>query len=129
MESITGTSDPATPSPEALVALLAERINAADIDALLALYEPTAVFEHQPGAVAEGHTAIRAVFTSLLALRPRMTTRIVQVLCTGDLALVVSDWELTGTLPGGGELRRGGRSSDVVRRQPDGGWLVLIDRP
>ena len=65
----------------------------------------------------------------LLALRPTMVANVVQVLETDDVALVVNEWNLTGTGPDGGEVRQGGRSADVVRRQSDGSWLVLVDKP
>jgi ketosteroid isomerase-like protein len=52
-----------------------------------------------------------------------------QVLEAGDVALVVNDWTMAGTAPDGTPVVRDGRSADVLRRQPDGSWKVLIDRP
>ena len=52
-----------------------------------------------------------------------------QVLVAGDVALVVNDWVLTGAAPDGSAVRQTGRSADVVRKQPDGRWLVVIDKP
>ena len=73
----------------------------------------------------------RAVTPSaeLLALRPRLDVTPVQVLRADDIALVVNDWTMTGTGPDGSPVRQGGRSADVVRRQTDGTWLVLVDKP
>jgi ketosteroid isomerase-like protein len=42
---------------------------------------------------------------------------------------VINEWTMTGTAPDGSEVRQGGLSDDVVRRQPNGTWLVLIDHP
>jgi uncharacterized protein (TIGR02246 family) len=121
---------PTTPStPEELMGAFADRLNAGDLDGLVALYEPEAVFEAQPGVLARDHAAIRAALEQLLALRPTITADVAQVLTSGDIALVVNEWSLTGTAPGGGEVRQGGRSADVVRRQPDGRWLVVVDKP
>jgi len=47
----------------------------------------------------------------------------------GDIGLVSNSWEMTGTAPDGSEATDAGLSADVVRRQPDGSWLVLIDQP
>jgi ketosteroid isomerase-like protein len=58
-----------------------------------------------------------------------MVAETVEVLRADDVALVVNEWTMTGTAPDGSEVRQGGRSSDVVRRQPSGGWLVLVDKP
>jgi uncharacterized protein (TIGR02246 family) len=106
-----------------------DRVHAGDLDGLVALYEPLAVFEPRPGVVVYGRDAIREALAGLLALRPRMVARVVQVLEADDVALVVNKWNLTGTAPDGSEVRQGGRSADVVRRQTDGSWLVLVDKP
>ena len=65
----------------------------------------------------------------LLRSRPTITATVEQVLEGGDIALVVNAWAMTATAPDGSVLRRDGRSTDVVRRQPDGTWLVAIDKP
>ena len=106
-----------------------DRVHAGDLDGLVALYEPLAVFEPRPGVVVRGRDAIREALGALLALRPRMVARVVQVLEADDVALVVNEWNLTGIAPDGSEVHQGGRSADVVRRQPDGSWLVLVDKP
>jgi uncharacterized protein (TIGR02246 family) len=123
-ESVIDTS-----TPEALMRTFTDRVHAGDLDGLVALYEPAAVFEPRPGVVAEGRKAIRQALAELLALGPRMIAETVQVLRADDVALVVNEWTMTGTTPDGTEVRQGGRSADVVRRQPDGGWLVLVDKP
>jgi ketosteroid isomerase-like protein len=41
----------------------------------------------------------------------------------------VNAWKLTGTRPDGQAIALEGLSSDVVRQQPDGRWLVIIDDP
>jgi uncharacterized protein (TIGR02246 family) len=118
-----------TTTPEALMRTFTDRVHAGDLDGLVALYEPAAVFEPQPGAVVEGRHAIRQALAELLALRPAMVAETVEVLQADDVALVINEWTMTGTAPDGTEVRQGGRSSDVVRRQPSGAWLVLIDKP
>ena len=118
-----------TSTPEALMRAFTERVHARDLDGLVALYEPSAVFEPQPGVVVRGRAAIRQALADLLALRPTMVAKIVQVLQADEVALVVNEWNLTGTGPDGNEVRQGGRSADVVRRQRDGSWLVLVDKP
>src|SRR5918996_5521182 len=113
-----------TSTPAALMRSFTERVRAGDIDGLVALYEPVAVFEPRPGVVVEGREAIRSALAELVALRPKMVAETVQVLQADDVALVVNEWTMTGTAPDGTEVRQGGRSADVVRRQPGGSWLV-----
>jgi uncharacterized protein (TIGR02246 family) len=118
-----------TTTPEALMRTFTDRVHAGDLDGLVALYEPAAVFEPQPGVVVEGHEAIRQALAELLALRPTMVAETVEVLQADDVALVINEWTMTGAAPDGTEVRQAGRSADVVRRQPSGTWLVLIDKP
>ena len=125
----TATPEIDTTTPEALMQSFAACVHAGDLDRLVALYEPSAVFEPRPGVVVEGRDAIGGALAGMLALRPRMEVTPVQVLRADDIALVVNDWAMTGTAPDGSVVRQGGRSADVVRRQTDGTWLVLVDKP
>ncbi len=52
------TNDIDLSTPEALMRAFADRLNAGHLDGLVALYEPTAVFEPQPGVVVRGHAGI-----------------------------------------------------------------------
>ena len=65
----------------------------------------------------------------LLALRPVLTSHVERGPGRDDIALVVNDWSMVGTAPDGTEVTQSGRSADVVRRQPDGRWLVVVDKP
>ncbi len=76
-----------------------------------------------------GTVAIRDALGQLLALSPRMETRITGVHVAADIALVVVEWTLRGTAPDGSVVSQGGKSADVLRRQADGTWRVLIDHP
>jgi uncharacterized protein (TIGR02246 family) len=126
---MTETTPIDTGDPEALMRTFTACVHARDLDALVGLYEPGAVFEPQPGVVVEGRDAIRAALAELLALRPAMTATTVQVLRSGDIALVVNEWSMTGTTADDVEVRQQGRSADVLRRQADGRWLVVVDKP
>ena len=104
--------------PEDLSRLFVERANAADVDGLVALYEPDAVLAFPPGQVTTGSHAIRQAYERLPADRPRFTAGEQQpALRHGDLAL-------TST-----RLVGGGATVEVARRQPDGTWLWVIDQP
>jgi uncharacterized protein (TIGR02246 family) len=117
-------------SPEHLMSLFAERAAAGDVDGLLALYEPDAVFEPQPGISLRGPAEIRAALDGFAAMRPRIEyTGAVGVVVVDDIALVSNTWTMTAQLPDGGSHRDGGVSADVLRRQDDGSWLILIDQP
>jgi uncharacterized protein (TIGR02246 family) len=125
----TGALAEAT-TPQRLMELFSRRAAAGDLDGLVELYEPDAVFEPAPGVTCAGHDAIRAALAELLVIEPRISyAGEPGVLETGDVALVSNDWMMTGTAPDGTTVRQGGISADLVRRRADGTWRVLIDQP
>jgi uncharacterized protein (TIGR02246 family) len=116
-------------SPEETVQLFAQYLNSGDLDGALTLYEPGASFLPEPGTVVSGLDAIRAALQGFFALRPVLAGDIQRVVRADDTALVVNAWKLSGTLPDGTAVQQNGTSADVLRRQPDGQWLLLIDDP
>ena len=105
--------------PEDLTRLFVERANAGDVEGLAELYEPDAVLAFPPGSRTVGREAIRAVFEQMLARTPHFEPEpALPTVRNGDLAV-------TSTRPAD---NTGGRVQ-VVRRQPDGNWLRVIDRP
>jgi uncharacterized protein (TIGR02246 family) len=106
--------------PEDLTRLFVARANDGDVDGLAALYADDAVLAYPPGSSTVGREAIRAVLEGMLehAPRPFPLESPLPTVRYGDLALC-STRSADGT---------GGRVQ-VARRQPDGTWLRIIDRP
>ncbi|AEW99037.1 YybH family protein [Streptantibioticus cattleyicolor] len=107
-------------TPEDLARLFVERANARDAEGLAELYAPDAVLAYPPGSATVGREAIRAVCERMLehTTLPFQIEEPLPTVCYGDLAL-------TSTRPADGT---GGRVQ-VARRQPDGTWLRIMDRP
>ena len=105
-------------TPEDLARFLVERVNAGDLEGVVALYEADAVLALPDGGVAAGREAIRSFYAALLAGRPTFRP--------GPQwpALVSGDLALTST-----RLLAGGATAEVARRQPDGSWRWVLDRP
>jgi uncharacterized protein (TIGR02246 family) len=120
---------PTTLVPDDLARRFAERVNAADLDGVLRLYEPTATFVAPDGSHAIGHAEIRRMLSEMLIAEPRITDVVgVESVFAGDLALMTNRWRMTfGALEGTPAMA--GSSVEVARRQDDGGWLYAIDRP
>ena len=116
-------------TPEQVQPLFEEAFNAGDIDALMTLYEPGASIEPEPGQLVEGADGVREVLKSFLALKGAFTFETKKVVQTGDLALLHGHWTLAGTGPDGSPVNLSGNTTEVVRRQPDGSWLYVIDLP
>ncbi|HEY7137548.1 MAG TPA: nuclear transport factor 2 family protein [Acidimicrobiia bacterium] len=106
-------------TPEDLTRLFVERANAGDAGGLAELYEPDAVLAYPLGELTVGRGAIRELFEKMLASRPHFEPEpSLPTARTGDLAL-------TSTPP----KDDAGARAQVVRRQPDGTWLRVIDQP
>jgi uncharacterized protein (TIGR02246 family) len=117
-------------SPTMLMELFAARAATGDTAGLLALYEPGGVFEPAAGTILRGSDEIAPALSELTAMRPVIEyDGEPAVVIADDIALVSNAWTMTVTLPDGSLFRQGGVSADVLRRQPDGTWLVLIDQP
>jgi ketosteroid isomerase-like protein len=105
--------------PEDLTRLFVERANDRDAAGIAALYEETAVMAYPPGSQTVGREAIRALWEKVLAHAPHFEQEPpLPTLINGDIAL-------TSTPPTDGA----GARAQVVRRQPDGSWLRLLDQP
>lgn len=105
--------------PEDITRLFVERSNAGDAAGVAALYEEGAVLAYPPGELTVGRPAIQALWEKVLAHRPRFEQE-------PPLPTLTSDGiALTATPPKDGA----GARAQVVRRQPDGSWLRLLDQP
>jgi len=105
--------------PEDITRLFVERASAGDAEGLAALYEPGAVLAYPPGSEVTGRPAILEACRKLVAAGVRFEHE--EPLPT----VRFEDLALTSTRAADGP---GGRVQ-VVRRQADGSWLRIIDRP
>lgn len=105
--------------PEDITRLIVERMNAGDAEGVAALYAPDAVMAFPPGETTTGREAIQAVYAQMIEKgvhfqpeEPLPTLRL------GDLALTAT--------PAGDKA---GARAQVARREPDGSWVRVLDRP
>ena len=113
------TSRATAKQPEDLTRLFVERANDGDAEGLALLYEEDAVMAYPPGQTTVGRAAIQALWEEVLSHRPHFEQESpLPTLRSGDIAL-------TSTPP----QDQSGARAQVVRRQPDGTWLRLLDQP
>ena len=105
--------------PAAWVRRFEKHLAAGDLDAAVDLYETDARLVNADGEILAGRAAIRAVLADLIRARICLHGRVEREVCVGDVALLYTDWE-------------GGRSSraiELLRRQPDGSWRLIVGDP
>lgn len=117
------------PGPLDVVAQLVTAMNACDLESALPLFEPEASFVMKPGVVVQGIAGIRQALGGFMALKPTLAIETQQVVQAGDVAQYCARWSMKGIDPTGTTVQLGGRSSSILRRQPDGRWLFLVDNP
>jgi hypothetical protein len=96
-----------------------DRERASKPEGLAGLYEADAVVAFPSGQMTVGRAAIRAPYEQMLAAKPQF--RLEKPLPT----LRIGDIALTSTPA----LDEAGARAQVVRRQADGTWLRVLDRP
>ena len=116
-------------TPEDLDRQFAEALNAGKLDALVALYEPQATLMPSPGKLVTGTAAIREALGQFVAGKPKMSLTPKVVAQSGDIAVLTAKWDLSMAGPDGKPANMTGQSAEVVRKQPDGRWLFVIDLP
>jgi ketosteroid isomerase-like protein len=106
-------------TPEQLTRLVVQRVNAGDAEGVAELYEPEAVVAFPPGQTTVGRDAIRAMYQQLIDTAPEFKPEDpLPTIDFGELALTATH-----------ARDEAGARAQVVRRQSDGSWLRLLDRP
>jgi ketosteroid isomerase-like protein len=98
-------------------------VNAGDVDAALALYETDCAFvAPDSAATIVGREGIRPALVGLVDHKVRMHGRVIKTVVAGDIALLYTDWDGSAAAPPH-------RAVEVLQRQPDGNWKLVIGDP
>ena len=116
-------------SPLNVITRLITAMNTRDLETAMTLFEPGASFVMKPGVVVNGTAGIRKSLEGFMALKPTLTIEAQQIVQAGDVAQYCARWSIKGIDPTGAPVQLGGRSSSILRCQPDGRWLFLVDNP
>lgn len=118
-----------TSDPLDLITQLVTAMTAQNLETAMTLFEPGASFVMKPGVVVQGTAGIRQALEGFMALKPTLTIDAQQIVQAGDVAQYCARWSIKGIDPAGTAVQLGGRSSSILRCQPDGRWLFLVDNP
>ncbi len=94
-----------------------------DFDAALRCYDPGATVVLSPGVAKSGTFAIQAFIEGAAGLDMAFDSH--EIIEAGDIALHLSNYTVN-TGKGAPVL---GCTADVLRRQADGAWLIVLDNP
>lgn len=109
-------------TPDELPRVFAHHLNRGDIDGLMQhYYAPDATYAPVPGHVVQGADLEHAI-GRLVALEAPIEVSVRHVLRSGEIALVVLDWNIE-------DAGMSGTATDVARLQPDGAWRCVVDNP
>lgn len=100
-----------------------------DLDGLVGLYENAAAIVAADGSTSTGKAAVREALGGLLALGGTLDLATRYAARSGDIALLSNTWRLHGTGTDGKALDLTGQTTEIVRQQPDGRWLYVVDHP
>ena len=109
-------------SPEEICHLFKQYMAEGDLDSVLSVYDPEAVFLNRSGEVKKGE-ALRQELALFAAVKATFDFNIKQVVQSGDIALMHTEWKVSSPEP----MSR--YAIEVARRQPDGMWRWLIGGP
>jgi len=110
-------------SPEEICRLFQHYMAEGDIDSVLSVYDPEAVFLNQSGEVKKGEAGLRQGLAAFAARKAVFNFDIKQVIQSGDIALMHTEWKVSSP------QQMSVYAIEVARRQPDGTWRWLIGDP
>lgn len=116
-------------APEQMNATFVRAFNSGQIENLMLLYQPDALLIRLDGSVARGTEEIRNELVKLLTIGVKADGYNQFALIHGDTALLRANFLITVINENGQEAQMKGSSSEVIKQQPDGSWLYVIDHP
>jgi uncharacterized protein (TIGR02246 family) len=115
--------------PEDWPRVFEQHLNAGDLDAVMALYEPEARFVTKSGETLVGRDRIRKVLAAMMEAKARLHSGVVKAVTVGDIAQLYSDFEGTMNDDSGKTVAIRHKAIEVLRCHPDGTWRLIVGDP
>jgi ketosteroid isomerase-like protein len=110
-------------TPEDICRLFQQSMAQGDLDAVMSVYDPEAVFLNQSREATKSREDLRRELSPLAAAKTAFDFNVKQIIQTGNIALMHTEWKVSGPQP------MTVYAIEVARRQPDGSWCWLIGDP
>jgi ketosteroid isomerase-like protein len=102
---------------------LAAAYNTGDINAVMKMYDAEGIIVAAPDSPVSGKEKFETAVKGILSIKGKMEIRTVYCLEAGDVAVGRSEWSIKD----GNEIKVAAKGIELLKRQPDGTWKVLID--
>ncbi|HZY78864.1 MAG TPA: DUF4440 domain-containing protein [Cyclobacteriaceae bacterium] len=102
---------------------LAAAYNTGDLGTVLSMYDTNGIIVAAPESPVSGKEKFEAAVKGILAIKGTMEIKTVYCLESEDVAIGRSEWSIRD----GGELKVAAKGIELMKRQQDGTWKVLID--
>ncbi len=116
-------------TPEELLNRVTECMNNKDLNAFVSLYEPEGSFVDESGENFNGTERIQEKIKGYMDMNGKLESTVRRVIPAGNVVLAYSDWKLKASGPDGSPVNLSGTAIDVLRKQSDESWLIVIDNP
>jgi ketosteroid isomerase-like protein len=110
-------------TPEEICGLFQRFMAEGNLESVLGLYDPEAVFLKESRKTTRGREELRQVLAPLAEAKTRFDFEVKQVVQTDGIALMHTRWRASAPQP------MTQHAIEVARRQPDGTWRWLIGDP
>jgi uncharacterized protein (TIGR02246 family) len=114
--------------PEDWPSLFDRNLNAGDLESVMALYEPDARLVARSETVV-GRDRIRDALAGMIQSKTRLQSRVIKAITVDDVALLYTDFQGTAVDPSGKAIEVHYKAIEVLRRQPDGAWKLIVGDP
>ena len=102
---------------------LAAAYNTGDINTVMSMYDVDGIIVAEPNNPVSGRDKFEAAIKGILAIKGVMEIKTVYCLQSGDVAVGRSEWSIKD----GSQTKVAAKGVELLKRQPNGTWKVLID--
>lgn len=102
---------------------LAAAYNTGDLNTVLDIYDVNGIIVAEPGNPVSGKEKFESAVKAILSIKGKMEIKTVYCLQSGDVAVGRSEWSIKD----GNEVKVSAKGIELLKRQPNGTWKVLID--
>jgi ketosteroid isomerase-like protein len=102
---------------------LAAAYNTGDPNIVLSMYDVNGIIVAEPNSPVSGKEKFEAAVRGILSIKGKMEIKTVYCLQSGDVAVGRSEWSIKN----GDDTKVSAKGVEVMKRQADGTWKILID--